>query len=55
MEFTKCCNYGKLFFEDGTEWEFCGMCLESPEYYEADEPKDNPKIPSVWNGEKPLK
>ena len=41
-EYSECCNYPKLFKHiDGSyeEWEFCGMCLDCAEYYEADEPR----------------
>tara|TARA_Y100001938_G_C8066476_1_gene420471 strand:- start:1538 stop:1711 length:174 start_codon:yes stop_codon:yes gene_type:complete len=50
MHFTTCCNYKKLLFEDGTEWEFCGMCLEEAEYYEADEPREEHKTASDMHG-----
>jgi|TARA_R110002020_G_scaffold188167_11_gene386855 hypothetical protein len=46
-EYTKCCNYRKLVFEDtNEEWSFCGMCLEPAEHYAADEPRDKVKTPS---------
>ena len=48
-EYSECCHYPKLFKHiDGgyEEWEFCGMCLNCAEFYEADEPKGVEKSPN---------